>query len=170
MNALSPTDVELQRTMFRIEQRIVGQLQAAGVPILAGSDVHNPYVYPGFSLHDELALLVESGLSPLEALRTATINPARFLGIIDSLGTISPGKIADLVMLDADPLVNIANTQRIRAVFLNGRFLDRDALDGLVAAAERAASPHDPLGRPVSDERVTSFRPLTGDAARFLRR
>lgn len=141
MDAMSPTDVELQRTMFRIEQRIVGQLHAAGVPLLAGTDVHNPYVYPGFSLHDELALLVESGLSPLAALRTATINPARFLSVTDSLGTIAPGKIADLVMLDADPLLDIANTQRIRAVFLNGRFLDRGALDSLLAAAERTAAP-----------------------------
>ena len=140
MDTMSPVDVELARTMFRIEQRIVGQLHAAGVPILAGSDVHNPYVYPGFSLHDELALLVEAGLTPLEALRAATINPARFLGATDSIGTIAAGKIADLVMLDADPLVDIANTRRIRAVFLSGRILDRLALDGLLAAAERAAA------------------------------
>ena len=129
------------------------------MPILAGSDVHNPYVYPGFSLHEELALLVESGLSPLDALRAATINPARFLGVTDSLGTIAAGKIADLVMLDADPLTDIANTKRIRAVFLNGRFLDRGALDTLVATAERAAGP-----RPESDLQNASIEPI----AQFL--
>src|SRR5690349_1348830 len=91
---------------------IVGAMQKAGVPILAGTDTGNPFCFPGFSLHDELALLVIAGLTPVEALRAATINPAKFLGIEDKAGTIAPGKLADLVLLDANPLTDIRNTQR----------------------------------------------------------
>jgi len=115
-------------------------MQRAGVGILAGTDTPNPYVIPGFSLHDELALLVEAGFSPLEALQTATLNPARFLNATDSMGAIAPGKLADLVLLDADPLADIHNTTKIRAVFANGRYLDRAALDAMLADVERAAN------------------------------
>jgi len=108
--------------------------------MLAGSDCPNPYVYPGFSLHDELGLLVHGGLTPAEALRTATINPARFLGVTDSLGTVATGKVADLVLLDANPLQDIANTKRIRAVIRGGRLLDRRALDRLLAHAKVLAA------------------------------
>lgn len=108
--------------------------------MLAGTDCPNPYVYPGFSLHDELGLLVHSGLTPAEALRTATINPARFLGLTDSLGTVATGKVADLVLLDANPLGDIANTKRIRAVIQGGRLLNRKALDQLLARAKALAA------------------------------
>jgi len=113
--------------------RVIGALRRARVGILAGTDALNPYVYPGFSLHDELALLVGAGLTPLEALRAATLDPARFLDATDSLGTVAPGQLADLVLLDADPLADIQNTRKIRAVVLNGRLLDRVALDALLA-------------------------------------
>ena len=125
---LHPLDVELVGEMFR-----------AGVPILAGTDFPNPYVYPGASLHDELALLVKAGLPPAAALRAATSEPARFLGLSDSLGTVAVGKVADLVLLAGDPLVDIANTTAIRAVMQGGRLLDRAALDRLLADAEAAA-------------------------------
>jgi imidazolonepropionase-like amidohydrolase len=108
--------------------------------MLAGSDSPNPYVYPGFSLHDELGLLVRAGLTPAEALRTATINPARFLGLTDSLGVVSTGQVADLVLLDANPLQDIANTKRIRAVIQGGRVLNRRALDGLLVRAKALAA------------------------------
>jgi hypothetical protein len=75
--------------LYTIHADLVGQINRAGVPILAGSDCCNPYVYPGFSLHDELGLLVQSGLTPAEALRSATINPARFLRVTDSLGSVA---------------------------------------------------------------------------------
>ena len=75
------------------------------------------------SLHDELVLFVQAGLTPMESLQTATINPAKFLGTTDSLGTIEKGKIADLVLLDANPLTDIRNTQKINAVFVNGKYL-----------------------------------------------
>lgn len=108
-------------------------MQQQGVTILAGTDVGNPFIYPGSSLLDELGLLHNAGLTPLEALRAATLNPAKFLGIEKDFGTVEPGKAADLVLLDADPLQDIANVRRIDAVVLNGRLFDRKALDSLVA-------------------------------------
>lgn len=129
----------LRRQIFVKLLALVGAMHRAGVPLLAGSDEPNPYVFPGFSLHDELALLVVAGLTPLAALRTATLNPARFLGATDSLGTVAPGQIADLVLLDADPLTDIRNTTKIWSVVVGGRLLDRAALDALLAAATRAA-------------------------------
>jgi imidazolonepropionase-like amidohydrolase len=108
-------------------------LNEAGVTLLAGTDVGIPALIPGISLHEELELLVEAGLTPLEALRTATINPARVLGRADSLGSVEAGKLADLVLLEADPLVDIRNTQRIRAVVADGRLYRRADLDRLLA-------------------------------------
>ena len=122
------------------EFEIVGAMSRAGVPILAGTDTGNPFCFPGFSLHDELALLVIAGLTPVEALRAATLNPAKFLGLDKTLGTIEPGKIADLVLLDANPLEDIRNTQRINAVVTNGRLFDRKALDKLLGEAQGAAN------------------------------
>jgi len=110
-------------------------LHAGGVTILAGTDLGNPYLVPGASLHDELAELVDVGLSPLEALRSATLNPAIVFGLADSLGAVAEGMVADLVLLDANPLDDIHNTRSIEAVMLNGRYLDRSALDSLIATA-----------------------------------
>ena len=96
-------------------------MHKAGVKFLAGTDVTNPYCFPGFSLHDELALLVsDCKFTPLEALQCATINPAIFLGMEKDLGTVDKGKIADLVLLDANPLENITNTQKVAGVFTAG--------------------------------------------------
>jgi imidazolonepropionase-like amidohydrolase len=127
----------VRRRMFARQLELVGEMARAGVSVLAGTDFGNPYIFAGFSLHDELALLVQAGLTPVEALRAATIGPARYLNATDSLGTIERGKLADLVLLDADPLADITNTTRIRAVVANGRYLDRAALDALLAGAER---------------------------------
>ena len=91
---------------------------------------------PGISLHEELRLLVQAGLTPLEALRTATLNAARVLYLADSLGSIDAGKLADLVVLDANPLADIANTRRIRAVVANGRLYRREDLDRLLVSVE----------------------------------
>jgi imidazolonepropionase-like amidohydrolase len=111
-----------------------------GVPILAGTDTGNPFTFPGFSLHDELGLLVQAGLSPAQALRAATYDPALFLNATDSLGTIAPSKLADLVLLDGNPLQDISNTRRIAAVLANGRLFRRPDLDELLAKAGEAAS------------------------------
>ena len=128
---------EIQMRAMERERTIVGMMDDAGVPLLAGSDTPNPYAFPGFGLHDELSLLVEAGLSPLHALQAATIAPAQFLGAVDSLGTIAPGKVADLVLLEANPLEDIDHVRQIRAVMLRGRYFDRDALDGMLEEAKR---------------------------------
>ena len=130
-----------RRAAFQKELEIVGDLHRAGVLFLAGTDSGGvPYLYPGFSLHDELAFLVQAGFTPIEALQAATLKPAQFLGLSDQLGTIAPGKQADLVLLEANPLDDIHNTQRIRAVVVQGRYLDRAALDELLAHARSAAN------------------------------
>ena len=124
------------KRVFQKELEIVGAMQRAGVQLLAGTDTGNPFCFPGFSLHEELALLVVAGLSPSEALRTATLNPAKFFALDQTLGTIEQGKIADLVLLDANPLTYIRNTQKINAVISNGRLFDRKALDKMLSQVE----------------------------------
>jgi imidazolonepropionase-like amidohydrolase len=114
-------------------------MRKAGIGILAGSDCSNPYVFPGFSLHDELALLVDAGLTPAEALRTATLNPAKFFNEEAVHGTVAAGKRADLVLLDADPLTDIKNAQKIRGVVVNGRYVAHDEIQKLLADTEKAA-------------------------------
>jgi imidazolonepropionase-like amidohydrolase len=132
-------DFELSRLIYQKQFELVGMMHKAGVDLLAGTDTSNPYCFPGFSLHDELALLVNSGLTPMAALQTATLNPARFLGKEKDLGTVEKNKIADLVLLDENPLEDIRNTTKIRSVVFNGRLLDRKALDRDLAEIEAAA-------------------------------
>jgi hypothetical protein len=102
---------------------LTGDMHRAGVQLLAGSDFTRASngVRPGVDLHQELAMLVEAGLTPLEAIQCATLNPARFLGRQDSLGTIEAGKRADLILLEADPLEDVNNTRTIEAFILGGR-------------------------------------------------
>lgn len=123
--------------------KMVFDMHRGGARILAGTDADAAFhfVFFGSSLHEELELFVKAGLTPIEALRTATVNPARFLKKEDSLGTIEKGKLADLVLLDANPLEEIKNTTKIRAVVANGKYLDRAALDALLKEAEKAANP-----------------------------
>ena len=137
---VSSSRLEQRVLRFRTTLQIVGAMQTANVPLLAGTDVSSPYVFPGFSLHDELALLVEAGLTPMQALRAATVNPAKYLGMSDSVGTIEKGKLADLVLLDANPLDDIRHTQRIRAVIANGRYFPYEALRALLVQAEATAA------------------------------
>lgn len=126
-------------TMEKILARnleIVGQLQRAGVPMMAGTDT-SPV---GFTLHDELALFVKAGLTPMQALQAATLMPARYLDRARELGTIEQGKLADLVLLDADPLADIHNTRKIDAVVVGGRLLDRSKLARMLSEVRAAAS------------------------------
>jgi len=109
--------------------KVVEVLNRTGVGILVGTDFGNPFIFPGTGVHEEMEALVEAGLTPLQALQAATINPARYLGVTDSLGTVAEGKLADLVLLDANPLDDIRNTQRIHAVILNGQLLRRSDLE-----------------------------------------
>jgi imidazolonepropionase-like amidohydrolase len=121
------------------QHELVRGMSRAGVPIVAGTDTLNPYCFPGFSLHDELRLLVEAGLSPMQALQAATINGARLVGRDKELGALAPGRLADMVLLDADPFRSIHNTTRINMVMTNGRLWERPALDRLLHDAESAA-------------------------------
>jgi hypothetical protein len=114
---------------------LVERMHAAGVPIGAGTDTPIFLSVPGFSLHSELEFLVTAGLSPLEALRSATARPAEYFSLDDEMGSVDVGKVADLVLLDANPLENIANTREISAVVSKGRFFSRADLDDLVEAA-----------------------------------
>lgn len=113
--------------------KIVGQMHRAGVKLLAGTDCPPiPDFTPGFCLHLELKALTLAGLSPLEALQTATVNPAEFFKITNDLGSIEQGKFADIVLLEADPLVDIDNCRRISSVISRGRLYDRSNLDELL--------------------------------------
>lgn len=130
----------IDKALYQKRLELVGAMQRAGVGILAGTDMTNPYVFPGFSLHDELVLLVAAGLTPMQALQTATLNPARYFGKEQEFGTIGVGKRAELVLLDADPLSDIRNTQRIAAVVVAGRLLDRPQLTSMLQTVEAAAA------------------------------
>lgn len=135
-----PADsLELEKKAFPKKLEVVGAMQRAGVGILAGTDVLNPYCMPGFSLHDELGFLVQAGLTPMEALQSATIAPARFLEKEADLGTVETGKLADLVLLRENPLLEIRNTQKIDAVIVRGRLFERTALDEMLTQAEADA-------------------------------
>jgi imidazolonepropionase-like amidohydrolase len=131
---------------YRKGLAVTGAVHRAGVPIMVGSDAPDAFVFPGSAVHDEMGELVAAGLSPAEALRAATLNGAVFLKVSDSYGTVESGKRADLVLLDANPLEDIGNTRRIRALVFGGRFFDRNALDQLLDGALEAATR--PVTRP----------------------
>jgi hypothetical protein len=131
---------DFYKALLRGKVAAVRALRDAGVPLLAGTDLGFPSICPGSGLHVELEHLVEAGLTPMEAIRAATSDAARYLGRDKELGTVAPGKRADLVLLDANPLSDIRNSRRIRAVVLNGRLFDRAELDGFLAGADSAAA------------------------------
>jgi imidazolonepropionase-like amidohydrolase len=131
---------EAARVRFAYQQRLVGDMYKAGVKIIAGTDVLNPFCFPGFSLHDELEMLVQAGLPPMAALQAATVNAAEYSGKSNDLGTVAEGKIADLVLLRANPLEDIRNTTKISAVILNGVLHDRQALDGMLHQMQERAN------------------------------
>lgn len=128
-----------QDAYFEAQLRLVGEAHRAGLGVLGGTDCLNPYVFPGFSLHDELDYLVQAGLSPRQALQSVTRDAARFLGRSSTAGTITPGKVADLVLLDANPLTDIRAVRRIDTVVTAGRVLDRARLARMLADVETAA-------------------------------
>jgi Amidohydrolase family len=144
LHDLSPADYDALNARIRGQlqryEKLVGDMYRAGVEFLAGTDANgvNP-IYPGFGLHDELALLVKSGLTPMEALQSATRNASRYFANPD-FGTIEMNKSADLVLLDADPLADIRNTEKIEAVVLRGRYYTRANLDALLQRAAQAAA------------------------------
>jgi hypothetical protein len=133
------------QSIVPLELENVRLFHEGGGTLLAATDVGVPLQIPGLSLHRQLARLVEAGLTPLEALQTATLNPARILGLAGSLGSIEAGKFADLVLLDANPLEDIRHTQEVRAVVADGRLYRREDLDRLLAEIEMTNQP--PLER-----------------------
>lgn len=137
----TPEDTAVLKTVYQKYFEIVGAMHRSGVELLAGTTTEEPLsTVPGFGLHDELALLVQAGLTPLEALQTATLNPARFLGREQDFGTVAPSKVADLVLLDANPLEDINNTRKIAAVVYRGKLFPRASLDAMLAKIEALAS------------------------------
>jgi imidazolonepropionase-like amidohydrolase len=144
----TPEQLERFRHDYEFHAKIVALMQRSGVGLLAGTDTGDDYVLPGFAVHGELELMVRAGLTPAQALRTATINPARYFGIEAQTGSIAAGKRADLVLLNANPLEDIRNTRRIAQVVVRGRILDRRRLDAMVKegdAAWDASSPSSKL-------------------------
>ena len=130
--------VAAAKTFFQRQVELVGSMHRAGVGILAGTDSpFEPSVFPGFSIHDELDLMVKSGLSPLQALQTATVNPARYLRATAMFGSIEEGKIADLVLLEANPLHDIRNTRTVHAVIAAGKLFSRSILDEMLLRVKR---------------------------------
>jgi Amidohydrolase family len=128
-NHLTDRDMDFGNKIFAKDLQIVGEMKKAGVPILAGTD--GPYAEGGDALHAELKLLVEAGLTPLQALQSASRDAARAVGVVNEVGTIDVGKTADLVLLDANPLEDISNTRRIDAVVLHGHYFSKDDLTAL---------------------------------------
>jgi imidazolonepropionase-like amidohydrolase len=145
-------DLETRKKFLEKELEVVQLLHKAGVPFLAGTDTPpGVYIFPGFSLHEELQRFVAAGFTPLEALQTATLNPARFFQLEEQLGSIEAGKQADLVLLEANPLEDIANTQKIAGVFLNGRYFSRPELQKMLQGVAEAAK-KEPTKRRASDK------------------
>jgi imidazolonepropionase-like amidohydrolase len=135
---VSAADLAEWKETFAELREVARQMHRSGVTLVTGSDIAGTRV-PGFSLQKELGFLVEAGLTPLQALQAATLTPAKVLNKANDLGTIETGKLADLILLDRNPLDDIRNTQRISAVILNGKLLDRKALDRLLLEAEQNA-------------------------------
>lgn len=126
-DAASPEAADAKRQL-KLAFRIVKLMQQSGVEIMAGTDTGDPYTIPGVTLDHELELLVKAGLTPMEALRTATVIPARYLGWDEAVGTLKKGMVADIVLLDADPLADIRNVSRVSGVSIRGRYLGRAQL------------------------------------------
>jgi imidazolonepropionase-like amidohydrolase len=131
-------DASLKIQIWRI-YRLVWLAKQAKTEILAGTDTGDPYVIPGVALHDELEQLVEAGLTPREALEAATLAPARFFETEKEMGAIEKGKLADMVLLNGDPLNDIRNVRKVEAVFTHGRLYARKDLDAILDAAATPA-------------------------------
>ena len=133
--------LSVRKKFVQMELDMTLAMFRAGAPFMAGTDTAaGVHIFPGFSLHQELVLFQRAGLTPMQALQTATLNPAKFLGRTADMGTVEKSKLADLVLLDANPLENIANVRKIWGVVLAGRYFDRPALDRMLRGVAKAAA------------------------------
>jgi len=130
--ALWSGQTDLPDAIWQSWAKMVCELNEAGVPLMAGTDLSVPGVIPGFSLHDELAIWQDAGIPAADVLRSATLVPAQFMGLGDRLGSLAEGKTASVVLLRANPLDDVRNAREIEGVFLRGRYFDRDALDRML--------------------------------------
>ncbi|MGH9500853.1 MAG: amidohydrolase family protein [Terriglobales bacterium] len=138
----SAEEMKVNKASAARDLELLKAAHTAGVPVMAGSDGPDPFIYPGFSLHDELEWLVRAGFTPAEAVQAATLRPAEFLGKLDHYGVVEPGHVADLVLLEANPLEDIRNTRRIFGVVVGGKYYPRGELDRVLAeVAELAGKP-----------------------------
>jgi hypothetical protein len=141
MKDMDTDPLPVRKRFVQMELDMTLAMFRAGVPFMAGTDTAaGVHIFPGFSLHQELALFVKAGLTPMQALQTATRNPAQFMGRLADMGTVEKNKVADLVLLDANPLQDIGNTRKIRAVVLAGRYFSRADLDKMLKQVETAAA------------------------------
>jgi hypothetical protein len=132
----TPEYIAVRKREYAMLMKEFHRAQSLGVRFLAGTDITIPYTFPGFSLHDELQLFVDAGFTSLEALQTATTNPAILFGLEKSWGRVASGYTANFVLLRGDPLEEISNAEKIDAVVLNGEFLDRSQLDKMLSEAQ----------------------------------
>jgi len=119
--------------------QMVRDMNEAGIPLMVGTDLMVPGIFPGYAVHEEMAIWQEAGIPAADVLRSATLVPAQFMGLGDRLGSISEGKTASMVLVRADPLADIRNAQQIEGVFLRGHYFSRDDLDRLLAEARELA-------------------------------
>ncbi len=135
----SPEVLDLVKKQSAPERELVNTMRRAGIQFMAGSDGPAPYVLPGYSLHTELEWLVKSGFTPIQALQSATFNPALFLAKLDKFGVVETGHAADLVLLQANPIEDIRNTRKIAAVVMAGKYYSRQELDKMLARVAEVA-------------------------------
>jgi imidazolonepropionase-like amidohydrolase len=143
MNPYTKSEIDTfaksKRVQYLFELSLIGKMNEKGVKFIAGTDFPNPYVFPGFSLHDELSLMVKGGMPALDVLKSATINPAIFMNKEGNYGSVEVGKMASLILLNKNPLENIENTKTIETVILRGNVYNRKALDLMLEQAKSNA-------------------------------
>jgi hypothetical protein len=135
----TPAYIAYTKRNYTVHLGQVSKEQAAGVQLLAGTDLSVPYTCPGSSVHDEMKLFVTAGLTPLQALQAAITHPVHYFGLEQSMGSVTKGKLAELVLLEENPMLEIGNTERIAAVITHGRLLQKQDLDALMLQGEHAA-------------------------------
>jgi imidazolonepropionase-like amidohydrolase len=143
MNPYTKSEIDTfakgKRVQYLFELSLIGKMNEKGVKFIAGTDFPNPYVFPGFSLHDELSLMVKGGMPALDVLKSATIHPAIFMNKEADFGSVEVGKLASLVLLNKNPLENIENTKSIETVIIRGKVINRKALDLMLGQAKSNA-------------------------------